>query len=97
MKRAIISLVAAAGLALTPIAALAEEGTDASTSTATQAPLAPGEECDAEDRDDSGHCVGVPLIVWLGGAAVVGGVACAAGGCTSGGGDGQTTQTTGTP
>jgi hypothetical protein len=90
-------LVAAAGLALSPIAALAEEGTDASTTTATQAPLAPGQECDAEDRDEDGHCVGVPLVVWLGGAAVVGGIACAAGGCTSGGGDGQTTQTTGTP
>jgi hypothetical protein len=97
VKRAIISLVAAAGLALSPLTALAEEGTDASTSTATQAPLAPGEECDAEDRDDSGHCIGVPLVVWLGGAVVVGGVACAAGGCTSGGGGGQTTQTTGTP
>lgn len=82
---------------LSPIAALAEEGTSSSASTATQAPLAPGEECDAEDRDDNGRCIGIPLVVWLGGAAVIGGVACAAGGCTSGGGDGQTTQTTGTP
>lgn len=97
MKRAVISLVAAAGMLLSPIAALAEEGTSSSTSTATQAPLSPGEECDAEDRDDSGHCIGIPLVVWLGGAAVIGGVACAAGGCTSGGDGGQTTQTTGTP
>jgi hypothetical protein len=97
VKRAIITLVAAASLVLSPIAAVAEEGTDSSTTTATQAPLAPGEECDAEDRDESGHCVGVPLVVWLGGAVVIGGIACAAGGCTSGGGGGQTTQTTGTP
>ena len=93
MKRAIISLVAGTAMVLSPIAALAEEG----TSTATQAPLAPGEQCDSQDRDDSGHCVGVPLIVWLGGALVVGGIACAAGGCTSGGGNGQTSATTTTP
>lgn len=93
MKRAIISLVAGAAMVLSPIAALAEEG----TSTATQTPLAPGEQCDGQDRDENGHCVGIPLIVWFGGALLAGGIACAAGGCTSGGGGGQTTQTTGIP
>lgn len=94
MKRAIISVLASAVITLSPIAALAEEGT---TSATQQAPLAPGEQCDGQDRDENGHCVGVPLIVWLGAGLVAGGVACAAGGCTSGGGGGNTTQTTGTP
>ena len=93
MKRAIISLVAGTAMVLSPIAALAEEG----TTTASQAPLAPGEQCDGQDRDDSGHCVGIPLVVWLGGALVVGGVACAAGGCTNNGHTPETTATTGTP
>jgi hypothetical protein len=93
VNRAIISLVAGAAMVLSPIAALAEEG----TSTATQAPLAPGEQCDGQDRDSNGHCIGIPLIVWLGGALVVAGVACAAGGCTQSNDHGGPTQTTGTP
>ena len=93
MKRAIISLVCGAAMALSPIAALAEEG----TTTATQDPLAPGQSCDDQDRDENGHCVGVPLVVWVGGALIVGGVACAAGGCSSGHHHHQTSQTTGTP
>ena len=94
MKRAIISLVTAAAMIASPIAAFAEEGT---TSATEQAPLAAGDQCQDQDRDDNGHCIGVPLIVWLGAGLVAGGIACAAGGCTSGGGGGNTTQTTGTP